>query len=1105
MLRGMIFLLLFLLLTGCGTEKPSHKEDVSLRTLYFIDSPVDGISYSCGIRKGVTKIDPDTGKHGVFYCKDESVSFSLGTLKIGTIEKFVNGDEIHPQNFVKETPHDYFNNDDVLKLAMLLQSLDDDKNITEYINILPETVEKLKISSLKKLTMKQVQDEIIRIGKTPRNFNAMKEHLIAYSHIPEINNPTIIYVKDNQAIGSYLDDIIPIKSKQYISKIDIISEDDKTIDGNDYFQIEKNGSIKLKKSLDFKTKNYYNFQIVAVTPLGSSKNAQLTINVDSSIEGENNFIHKAVVSNNIIYTKDLHYNITVYGKKNTKIYINNKFVKIMPSSGSTPLTLTAPNKDGEYQYNIILKYDNGISSDPISYTVIKDTVAPIITTPSPIVVDENMELLENIDVDENNNYGLKYTLSGIDSHYFNISNNGKLIFSTPVSFENPTDNNKDNKYEIIITATDMAGNSSSPKKITISVGDILNSPPIIGTFNEQINSSLIVGSIIGKVAISDGNSSITNLYLEGDGKEYFDIHDNGDIILLQRVPFQKTFNLVIVAINEFGKTRQNITIKVIEKTANARAKIKGNLSGATVKLIKLNSNNTKKLISTSTTTSTGDFDLKTSLLDDNSFYIYELSNGIDNNTQQQNQGVLRLITKGSWVKNSSNKIIVTPLSEMIYDYVAYYIKYNYSQIENKLNESAKILLEKDLTGNYVIDAKDILIFNPTYNQQSLYPTLKYNNSYQTITNKIQLNNLDYIKDLFNSKVTKSFVDVVNTKKSGIASYVGDIKFSGTVAYYHQGDTFYTYDMYNKKILGTLKLEKQDLSTIDPISLFSLEPNAFDIKLYLDLNQNRVYIENLNQKIFIVDVSNIRKPKLLKSFQTPFWSTYIKLIINNKLYLKSSSTIYNIFNIYDMTNLNNIRQLNDVRVNMFTHISKNKAYNVSTDNCLETNQLTITTYYSLQDILTDNSNKKIYYLPTNNCYRDEINFDDNYMYVYSHNKYLKIYSLSEYSSEPILISTFPYHVTKILNQDDKILYVYADNHIYFIDITDMYSLKIKKDILYRYKYNSTEYFTDTNNLKITIKDNFIVESSRLIDLNSHILSSIYTETNNGIDMSLFQKY
>jgi hypothetical protein len=134
---------------------------VSLRTLYFVDSPVNGIAYECGVRKGFTRTDPDSGRHGAFYCKDEAVTFKLGTLTIGTIEQFVNGDEIHPQNFVDETPHDYFDNEDVLKLAMLLQSLDDDEVIDEFINILPETVAKLQISSLENLSMKDVRDIII--------------------------------------------------------------------------------------------------------------------------------------------------------------------------------------------------------------------------------------------------------------------------------------------------------------------------------------------------------------------------------------------------------------------------------------------------------------------------------------------------------------------------------------------------------------------------------------------------------------------------------------------------------------------------------------------------------------------------------------------------------------------------------------------------------------------------------------------------------------------------------------------------------------------------------------------------------------------------------
>lgn len=107
----------------------------------LIDSPVEGAKYMCG---NVTNF---TGKKGSFFCEDTPVQFYVGDIKLGEIQQLPKDTYVTPQDLVNVS-RDVFN-DDVLKVAVLLQSLDDDGDIEKSI-ILDENL-------IKKLDNKHIQ------------------------------------------------------------------------------------------------------------------------------------------------------------------------------------------------------------------------------------------------------------------------------------------------------------------------------------------------------------------------------------------------------------------------------------------------------------------------------------------------------------------------------------------------------------------------------------------------------------------------------------------------------------------------------------------------------------------------------------------------------------------------------------------------------------------------------------------------------------------------------------------------------------------------------------------------------------------------------------
>lgn len=111
-----------LALSGCGGGD-SATSDVS--TAYFVDSNVAGVNYVCGTQSGIT------GANGSFsYQNGQSCTFSIGATSFT-----VSADRLSPGKSI--TPFDIFAGDDekVVNLARMLQTLDSDKNATNGIDI----------------------------------------------------------------------------------------------------------------------------------------------------------------------------------------------------------------------------------------------------------------------------------------------------------------------------------------------------------------------------------------------------------------------------------------------------------------------------------------------------------------------------------------------------------------------------------------------------------------------------------------------------------------------------------------------------------------------------------------------------------------------------------------------------------------------------------------------------------------------------------------------------------------------------------------------------------------------------------------------------------
>jgi len=562
---------------------------------------------------------------------------------------------------------------------------------------------------------------------------------------------------------------------------------------------------------------------------------------------------------------------------------------------------------------------------------------------------------------------------------------------------------------------------------------ILNSPnvhsgkPNIETFEEEISNELTVGNTIGKININKGDGELLYPFvLHGEGKEHFLLNNNGKLIITKGFTTPQSFNLTLTASNQYGYSSAPLTIHVKDSGKIGKVQL-GRVKNATVKLFKIKNNGKQELITTETTKATGslnllgNFDLHTELLEDHSFYVYEVSGGIDvdaddnsqiDQNETSNHGKLRLISKGIWIKNATQKIRVTPLSEMLYSYLE---RDGLTDIENRLNTYSQILLKSSLDTDSTIDAKDIIIFNPLKDKNLLYKTLTYNNTYHNIRDQIRTGNSNYKNNIFNAYIIESFqanaIEIV-----GSSIYTIDMLKSGT---------FNIYDLETKELIGSLKL---------PNTPYEEDTHV----LYLNLLDGEARITSLSDYSYELLIRDKTKPILdaepnMKEAIITGNFSRTTLGQGNRLYLFGQERKTHIYNLQGDNN--------PTKTIKFLNVDKNDMFY----------------QFEFDSKLTE---------------IDSLWVNNDYLYVIGDHK---MHIFSETNTEALLSKVYNETTVSgnILGIEENILYVQKERLLTLYDISSPLSPKVLETIPVPFSY------------KLGIKTNgkYITTGSKILDIKS----------------------
>jgi len=215
------------------------------------------------------------------------------------------------------------------------------------------------------------------------------------------------------------------------------------------------------------------------------------------------------------------------GVDQTKFIINSTTGAL--SFASNPDFENPADSDRNNSYTVIVKAtdSNGLSSQQnltVSVTDVSDT-PPAITGPSGspgagtsnAIINENSTSVFTFRANRPVTWSLA---GGTDQGRFSINaSTGALSFIAAPDFENPTDNDRNNSYNVIIKATDSQG-MSSIQSLTVNIRDISENPTNPGNYlGSKITSAIPIGldnGFISGFRVAFNNSMLPSSFTSSD-------------------------------------------------------------------------------------------------------------------------------------------------------------------------------------------------------------------------------------------------------------------------------------------------------------------------------------------------------------------------------------------------------------------------------------------------------------------------------------------------------------------------------------------------------------------------------------------------------------
>ncbi len=292
----------------------------------------------------------------------------------------------------------------------------------------------------------------------------------------------------------------------------------------------------------------------------------------------------------------------------------------------------------------------------------------------------------------------------------------------------------------------------------------------------------------------------------------------------------------------------------------------GNLANAKVEIYKVEDDGSLTLLWTETTSSgqtleeIGKFNTHANELEDDTLYLYKVIGGQDwdanddgvmDNSPTENRGNIRLITKGSDIKQAGEDLKVSFVSEIVYEKVAKYLKYNYDKatFEQKLAEAIQPVVE-DINGDGKVNTLDAAIFDPVKHKDRLKGIYAYKTQEIIKTIHDGWHPFFTLNPIIGSIDTPNYAWGVVLSSDGSKAYVAD---------------------------GRSGLQIIDISDpTNPTIIGSIDTPDFAGGVVLSNDGSKAYVADGRSGLQIIDISDPSSPTIIGSVDTTGWATEVAL-------------------------------------------------------------------------------------------------------------------------------------------------------------------------------------------------------------------------------------
>ena len=306
-----------------------------------------------------------------------------------------------------------------------------------------------------------------------------------------------------------------------------------TGDDSSLLSIDSSGNVSFKASPDFEVPadsnedNIYSFAVVANDGSLSATSPNVLVSINNLNDNAPTFVDLSTsveVTNgqtNVfdITTNDADGDDVTLSKAGT-----DSSVFTISDSGSLSFT-SAPDfanpadSDGDNVYKLNIVASDGsftTSSDEISITVLEVNNPPVINDlQTSYSHSENTIEMATFSVSDPENNTLTVGVSGDDSTGFIVEDNSILKYVGGVNFENPTDSDGNNVYNIQVFADD--GFNRTTQDVEITVSDIPESPEFVGLDSDVFVEENV--RIVTSISVVDPEGSGVSWGINGGADE----------------------------------------------------------------------------------------------------------------------------------------------------------------------------------------------------------------------------------------------------------------------------------------------------------------------------------------------------------------------------------------------------------------------------------------------------------------------------------------------------------------------------------------------------------------------------------------------------------